>query len=116
LGWIKTVEKQASYVVTLCWGAFPLAATGALDGHSATTFPFDRQKLSKMFPNVRVRYGVNFVVDGKYITSVGGHPSHEPMLYLVEKIYSPKFARSIAKELVMDWDLREVSHIVVRRK
>jgi transcriptional regulator GlxA family with amidase domain len=114
INWIKNAQEQADYVITLCWGAFPLAATGALDGHDATTFPFSINEFAKMFPKVNVRRGVNFVVDGKYITSVGGHPSPEPALYLVEKLYSRKVARNIAEGLVMDWELRRIPHIISR--
>ncbi len=63
-----------------------------------------------------VRYGTNFVVDGKYITSVGGHPSHEPALYLVEQIYSREVAKSIAKDFAMRWTPNEIPHVIVRQK
>jgi transcriptional regulator GlxA family with amidase domain len=114
LNWIKKTQEQANYVISLCWGAFPLAATGALDGRNATTFPFSQNKFANMFPKVKVRRGANFVVDGKYITSVGGHPSPEPALYLVEKLYSRKVAKIIANGLVMDWELNRVPHIISR--
>lgn len=65
-----------------------------------------------MFPKIRVRYNTNFVADGKYITSVGGVLSYEPTLYLVEKIYSRKLAKSIARGLVVDWNLKTIPHVV----
>lgn len=108
--WIAETQKNATYVMTFCWGAFPLAATGALNGRYATTFPYDNNKLAAMFPSVKIRRGVSFVVDGKYITSVGGHPSHESALYLVERLYSKKMARKIAKGMVMDWKLSNVKY------
>ena len=37
--WIRSTVESARYVITVCDGAFALAATGALDGRSATTFP-----------------------------------------------------------------------------
>jgi transcriptional regulator GlxA family with amidase domain len=111
--WLKQAVVKANYVVTLCDGAFPLAATGALDGRFATTFPADRQRLAEMFPKVKVRDDVNFVAAGKYITSVGGALSYEPALYLVEKIYSKEHAQRTAVGLVLDWELSKVPHIVV---
>ena len=104
--------KTASYVVTLCDGAFPLAATGALNGRVATTFPGDRDRLKEMFPEIDVRYDVNFVVDGKFITSVGGALSYEPALYLVEKLYSKENAHRTGEGLVLDWDLEKVPHFI----
>ena len=115
MNWIKEKIKEAQYVMTLCDGAFPLAATGALNGRSATTFPSDRERLQEMFPEVTVHSDVNFVVDGKYITSVGGALSYEPALYLVEKMFSQKNAVRTAKGLVIDWDLDQIPHLVVGR-
>ncbi|MCP5051675.1 MAG: glutamine amidotransferase, partial [bacterium] len=93
MDFLKRSVQSASHVVTLCDGAFPLVATGAVDGRVVTTFPGDRQKLADKFPKVEVRFDVNFVVDGKYITSVGGALSYEPALYLVEKLYSTEHAK-----------------------
>lgn len=111
--WLKGAVASASHVITVCDGAFPLAATGVLDGRSATTFPSDREKMAEMFPGVDVRRDVNFVVDGKYITSVGGALSYEPALYLVEKLYSKKNAKRVAKGLVLDWDMDKIPHLIV---
>ncbi|MFQ5640331.1 MAG: DJ-1/PfpI family protein [bacterium] len=113
LAWLKESVKTASHVITVCDGAFPLAATGALDGRVATTFPSDRDRLAKRFPKVDVRYDMNFVADGKFITSVGGALSYEPAFYLVEKLYSGEHAQRTAKGLVWDWDLGKVAHLVV---
>jgi len=112
MAWLKRAVAQAKHVITLCDGAFPLAATGVLNGKMATTFPADRARLAKMFPQVKVRDDVNFVATGKYITSVGGALSYEPALYLVEKLYSAEHAKRTATGLVLDWDLRKVPHVV----
>ncbi len=115
MDWIKAQIKSASYIITLCDGAFPLAATGALNGRVATTFPGDRDRLKAMFPEIDVRYNANFVVDGKFITSVGGALSYEPALYLVEKLYSKENAHRTGVGLVLDWNLEKVPHIVVSK-
>ena len=111
--WLRAAVNDAGWVMSACDGAFPLAATGALDGRRATTFPGDRDKFAEMFPGVDVRYHVNFVVDGKFVTSVGGALSYEPALYLVETIYSIENARRVAKGLVLEWDRRSIPHEVV---
>ncbi|MCB0297510.1 MAG: DJ-1/PfpI family protein [Calditrichae bacterium] len=111
--WLGQTIPSADYVMSLCDGAFPLAAGGALNGRTATTFPGDRDAFKKMFPEIDVRYDVNFVVDGKYITAVGGALSYEPALYLVEKLYSRENAERTAQGLVIDWDLANIPHLVV---
>ena len=110
--WLKQAVERAQYVITVCDGAFPLAATGALDGRAATTFPADRDRLAEMFPNVEVRYDANFVVDGKFITSVGGARSYEPAFYLVEMLYGHDHARRTAEGLVLDWDVGSIPHLI----
>ncbi len=110
--WLKQAVERAQYVITVCDGAFPLAATGALDGRQATTFPADRDRLAEMFPNVEVLYDANFVVDGKFVTSVGGALSYEPALYLVETLYGPEHARRTAEGLVLDWDVARIPHLI----
>ncbi len=115
MAWLTRAVADASWVMTLCDGAFPLAATGALDGRVATTFPGDRERFEKMFPGIDVRHDVNFVVDGKYITSVGGAPSFEPAFYLVEHLYGEAHASRSAQGLVVDWNLDAIPHVVVER-
>ena len=113
MDWLKKTVADARYVITVCDGAFPLAATGALDGRVATTFPGDRDRFADMFPEIDVRYDVNFVVDGKFITSVGGALSYEPAFYLVEKLYSRESAERIGQGLVWKWNLEQVPHVEV---
>jgi len=113
INWIREAANAAEWVITVCDGAFPLAATGLLDGRTATTFPSDRKALAEMFPSVDVRVDARIVVDGKFITSVGGGMSYEPAFYLVERIYGPEHARLSAEGLVWPWDLNEVPHLFV---
>jgi transcriptional regulator GlxA family with amidase domain len=111
--WLRATVAKASHVVTVCDGAFPVAGTGELAGRQATTFPSDRDKLAEMFPKVEVLYDVNFVCDGKFITSVGGALSYEPALYLVEKLYSLENAKRVAQGLVLEWDRTKIPHRIV---
>ena len=113
MDWLAKTIATASYVITVCDGAFPLAATGVLDGRMATTFPGDRERFAEQFPEVTVRYDQRVVVDGKYITSVGGALSYEPAFYLVETLYGKENADLIAQGLVWDWDLEALPHLVV---
>ena len=112
IDWIREAASTADWVITVCDGAFLLAATGALDGRTATTFPSDREALAEMFPSVDVRDDVRLVVDGKFITSVGGGMSYEPAFYLVERLYGSGHARLSAEGLVWPWDLATVPHLI----
>lgn len=113
MSWVKKAVAEAEWVITVCDGAFPLAATGALDGRVATTFPGDREKLAEMFPKVDVRHDVRLVVDGKFITSVGGGMSYEPAFWLVEQLYGKEHAEASARGLVWPWDTSTLPHLVL---
>ena len=113
MAFIRRAVEKAEWVITVCDGAFPLAATGVLDGRVATTFPGDRESFRDMFPKIDVRFDVRLVVDGKFITSVGGGMSYEPAFYLVERLYGKAHADASARGLVWAWDLETLPHVVV---
>lgn len=115
MAYVRRAVADAEWVITACDGAFPLAATGALDGRTATTFPGDRAALAERFPEVDVRDDVRLVVDGKYITSVGGGMSYEPAFWLVEHLWGAERVAGNAEGLVWDWDLASVPHLVVQK-
>lgn len=109
---VKKTGKNASYIMSLCDGAFVLANAGLLNTYECTTFPSDINQFRKSFPELKVHENVSFVHDRKAITSVGGAKSYDPALFLVEHLYGKKVAEGIAKGLVIDWQLNKVKHIV----
>ncbi len=113
LNFIKKVDQKALFMTSHCDGAFVLAKTGVLDTVVSTTFPSDVGTYKKMFPHLKVKDSVLFVHDGKYITSAGGAKSFEAALYLCELLYGEKVAISLAKGLVIEWDLNKVPHLIL---
>ncbi|MGW9686994.1 DJ-1/PfpI family protein [Flagellimonas sp. 2504JD1-5] len=112
LNFVKNVSKEALFVTSHCDGAFVLAKTGILDDVASTTFPSDIPKYKEMFPHLNVKDSVLFVHDGKYITSAGGAKSFEAALYLCEYLYGKEITESIARGLVIDWNLEEVPRFI----
>jgi transcriptional regulator GlxA family with amidase domain len=110
---VKNSGKQASYVMSLCDGAFVLAKAGLLDMHQCTTFPGDIGKFKTRFPQLTVHSDVSFVHDRKMVTSAGGAKSYDPALYLVELLYGKSAANGIGQGLVIDWDLSTIKHVRV---
>lgn len=110
--YVRQAVTDAEWVITVCDGAFVLAETGALDGRTATTFPGDRKAMSDRYPKVKVRDDVRLVVDGKYITSVGGGLSYEPAFFLVEHLWDNERAKKNARGLVWPWDIHAVPHFI----
>lgn len=112
---VRKTGSKASYMMSLCDGAFVLANAGLLDSYESTTFPSDIQRYKETYPHLTVHEGISFVHDRKAITSAGGAKSYDPALYLVELLYGKKVADGIAKGLVIDWQLSDVNHIKVSR-
>jgi len=108
---VKRVDIKAKFMTSHCDGAFVLAKAGLLDKVASTTFPSDIETYKKMFPQLDVKDSVLFVHDDKYITSAGGAKSFEAALYLCEILYGKEIADSIAKGLVIDWNLEDVPRV-----
>lgn len=114
LDFVKRAASEAIFVTSHCDGAFVLAKAGLLDSVVSTTFPDDIEAYRKMFPLLEVRDSVLFVHDGKYITSAGGARSFEAALYLCEFLYGKEIARSLAKGLVIEWELEQLPHLILQ--
>lgn len=111
---VYETAQKAQFVTSHCDGAFVLAKAGLLDSVVSTTFPSDIEKYREMFPTLRVKDSVLFVHDGKYITSAGGAKSFEAALYLCEYLYGKEIADSLAKGLVIEWDLKKVPSLILQ--
>lgn len=114
LNFVRKVDKNALYMTSHCDGAFVLAKAGVLDSVTSTTFPSDIELYRKRFPHLKVVKNVLFVHDDKYITSAGGAKSFEAALYLCEVLYGKRIAESIAKGLVIDWDVSKVPKLILQ--
>ena len=115
IDFVKRIGKDAEFVTSHCDGAFVLAQARLLDNAVSTTFPGDIDAMRKRFPELDIRKDVLFVHDGKYITSAGGAKSFEAALYLCEHLYGKDIAESLARGLVIDWNLEDVPHIVIEK-
>ena len=102
--WIRGVEKEASYVMSVCNGAFILAKAGLLEGKAATTFYGLIEDLKKQAPNTKVVSDQRWVDNGKVITSAGLSSGIDASLHLISKIRGQARARATALHLEYDWD------------
>lgn len=103
IAWVRATGERAFYVVSLCDGAFVLAAAGLLDGLACTTFPGDQDRFAEMFPQLDLRREVSFVHDGKALTSQGGARSFDVAMYLADLLYGEDAARGIGGGLIIAW-------------
>ena len=70
--WLKKSYAGGSTIMSVCTGAFKLAATGLLDGKPATTHHEFFDKFEQQFPNVKLQRGLRFVKSGDRLFTAGG--------------------------------------------
>jgi transcriptional regulator GlxA family with amidase domain len=99
---IRRLKRRGAEVGSMCTGAFLLAATGLLDGKSATTHWYQASLFARMFPRVRVEDDRITVDAGGLYTSGGASSSLNLCLYLVEKYCGRETAIFSAKMLLID--------------
>jgi putative intracellular protease/amidase/YHS domain-containing protein len=71
LQWIRKAAQNSDVTMSVCTGAFVLAATGLLNGKAATTHHTAYAELEMQFPDVQVKRGARFVEEGNLATAGG---------------------------------------------
>jgi putative intracellular protease/amidase/YHS domain-containing protein len=71
LHWIRKATETTDVTMSVCTGAFVLAATGLLNGKAATTHHTAYSELELKFPDVHVKRGARFVEEGNLATAGG---------------------------------------------
>ena len=99
--WILKRAKTTRRIASVCTGIYGLAATGLLDGRSATTHWRFAADVAKRFPKVRVKPNALFVKDDKFYTSAGVTAGIDLALALIEEDFGSRVALSVAREMVV---------------
>jgi AraC family transcriptional regulator, transcriptional activator FtrA len=98
---LRRAHAGGARMVSLCTGAFVLAAAGLLDGRRVTTHWAECQELAARFPAVTVDPDVLYVDDGDVLTSAGSAASIDLCLHLVRQDYGAEIATRVARDLVV---------------
>jgi transcriptional regulator GlxA family with amidase domain len=93
--------ERGARLVSLCTGAFVLAATGLLDDRRATTHWLYAERLRRRYPRVRLDPDVLYVVDGRLMSSAGTAAGIDLCLHLVALDHGIDVAAAVARRLVM---------------
>ena len=94
--WIRAVSRQTDVTMSVCTGAFVLAATGLLSGKSATTHHNAYTDFAMKFPDIRLIRGARFVEDGALATSGGLSSGIDLSLRVVERYFGREVALKTA--------------------
>jgi AraC family transcriptional regulator, transcriptional activator FtrA len=98
---LRRAHEGGARVVSICTGAFTLAAAGLLDGRLATTHWTYAELLRRRFPRVRVDPDVLYVDDGDVLTSAGSAAGLDLCVHLIRKDFGPSIANALARRLVI---------------
>ncbi|MER8220280.1 helix-turn-helix domain-containing protein [Streptomyces sp. NPDC094143] len=93
--------RPGTRIVSICTGAFVLAAAGFLDGRRATTHWQVADRFRRMFPRVDLDPDVLFVDDHPFLTSAGAASGVDVCLHLVRKDHGSRLANSVARRCVV---------------
>lgn len=98
---LRRAHARGARVLSLCTGAFVLAAAGLLDGRPATTHWHHAAELQERYPSVAVDPRVLYVDDGDILTSAGSAASIDLCLHIVRKDFGAEIANEVARGVVV---------------
>jgi transcriptional regulator GlxA family with amidase domain len=94
-------RRPSSRIMSICTGAFVLAAAGALDGRPATTHWAYVERFRALHPTVRLDPDVLFVDDGDVLSSAGVGAGVDLCLHVIRQDHGSAVANGAARRSVM---------------
>lgn len=98
---LRKAHTRGTRIASVCTGAFALAATGLLDGLSATTHWQDADELQQLHPTIDVQPDVLYVDHRQLATSAGVAAGIDLCLHLVRNDLGERVAARIARRMVV---------------
>ncbi|WP_214320565.1 GlxA family transcriptional regulator [Nonomuraea sediminis] len=97
---LRDALQNRPRIMSICTGAFVLAAAGLLDGRPATTHWADADHFAAMFPAVKLDANVLFVDDGDVLTSAGVASGIDLCLHVIRRDFGSEVANRAARRCV----------------
>jgi len=98
---VRAASRTDARIVSICSGAFFLAAAGVLDGRRAATHWRAVEKLRRFRPQIVVDPEAIFVRDGNVWTSAGVTAGLDLALAMIEADFGPDAALAVARRHVV---------------
>jgi len=98
---LRAAVDRGARAVSLCSGAFVLAAAGLLDGRRATTHWRYASTLAARYPEIDVQPDVLYIDEGAVMTSAGSAAGIDLCLHIVRTDYGADVANRIARRMVV---------------
>ncbi|GAA2213615.1 DJ-1/PfpI family protein [Nonomuraea monospora] len=100
-GWVAGAAERASWVMSVCTGAFVLHAAGPARGRRVATHWQLEEELEGR-GDVTVVRDARYVVDGKLLTSQGVSAGIDAALWLVGRLHGRDHARAVRRQMQYD--------------
>lgn len=88
-------------IMSICTGAFVLAAAGLLDGRRATTHWARARQFARLFPAVELDESVLWVDEGSVLTSAGLSAGVDLCLHVIRGDHGGEVANAVARHCVV---------------
>lgn len=112
---LRAAAARGARVMSICTGAFVLAAAGLLDGRRATTHWAHADNFRRLFPDVDLDPDVLFVAEGQILTSAGVGAGVDLCLQVVRDDHGSETANLAARCCVVPpWRPGGQSQYIVR--
>ncbi|GLY02336.1 helix-turn-helix domain-containing protein [Actinoplanes sp. NBRC 101535] len=98
---VRRAHAAGRRIVSICTGAYVLAAAGVLDGRRATTHWLNAHDLAYRYPAVTVDARVLYVDEGSVLTSAGTAAAIDLCLHLVRRDHGAAAANETARRMVV---------------
>jgi transcriptional regulator GlxA family with amidase domain len=98
---LRAAHRRGARLLSVCSGAFVLAAAGLLDGRRATTHWMYAAELARRYPQVDVDPRVLYVDEGDILTSAGTAAGIDLMLHVVRQDHGAEVANAVARRMVV---------------
>jgi transcriptional regulator GlxA family with amidase domain len=98
---LRAAAAHGARVMSICTGAFVLAAAGLLDGRPATTHWAHAERFRQWHPRVKLDPDVLFVDDGDVLTSAGVAAGIDLCLHVVRRDHGSEVANHAARRCVV---------------
>ena len=102
--WLKSWHKKGADIASICTGAFTLAATGLLDGKSATTHWGAAKAFKNHFPKINLRTELMVTDEGNLFCSGGLTADLNLAIYLINKYCGREIALQCSRCTLVDLD------------
>jgi transcriptional regulator GlxA family with amidase domain len=98
---LRAAHARGARIVSICTGAFVLAAAGLLDDRPAATHWAHADRFAGLFPAVKLDADVLFVDDGEILTSAGVAAGIDLCLHVIRRDHGTEVANRAARRCVV---------------